>query len=150
MADNLRKLRNSWGRMSQILSREGAYPKVSEHFFKAEVQAVLLFGAETCVLTPRMERDLSSFQHRVELRLTGRQPRRQWDGSWDHPMLAEEMAEAGFEDIGTYVTRRQHTVAQYIVTQTILDLCERSARRPVAWVYCQWWDQEGLDLEGAK
>ena len=41
---NLRKARNSWGR---ILIREGAYPKVSGHFFKAVFQAVLLFGKET-------------------------------------------------------------------------------------------------------
>ena len=50
-------------------------------FFKAVTQAVFLFGAETWVLTPRMERALSSFQHRVERRLTGRHPRRQ--GGWD-------------------------------------------------------------------
>ena len=30
-------------------------------FFKAVTQAVLLFGEETCVLTPRMERALSIF-----------------------------------------------------------------------------------------
>ena len=41
---NLQKARNSLG---WILSREGAYPKVSGHFFKAVVQAVLMFGAET-------------------------------------------------------------------------------------------------------
>ena len=41
---NLQKARNIWGR---ILIREGAYPKVSGHFFKAVFQAVLLFGTET-------------------------------------------------------------------------------------------------------
>ena len=41
-------------------------------FFKAVTQAVLLFGAETWVLTPRMERVLSSFQHRLARQLTGR------------------------------------------------------------------------------
>ena len=51
-------------------------------FFKAVTQAVLLFGAETWVLTPNMERALSSFQHRVARRLTGRQPRIRGDGSW--------------------------------------------------------------------
>ena len=41
---NLQKARNSWGR---ILSREGADQKVSGHFLKAVVKAVLLFGADT-------------------------------------------------------------------------------------------------------
>ena len=42
-------------------------------FSNTVTQAVLLFGAETWVLTPRMERALSSFQHRVVERITGRQ-----------------------------------------------------------------------------
>ena len=58
---NLQKVRKSWERMSCILSREGEDLKVSGHFFKAIVQAVLLFGAETWFLTPRMERDLIRF-----------------------------------------------------------------------------------------
>ena len=61
---NLWKARKSWGRLLRILSREGADPKVSGHFFKALTQAVLLFGVETWVLTPSMDRALSSFQHR--------------------------------------------------------------------------------------
>ena len=43
---NLGKSKNSWGQLSQILSLEGADPKVSEHFYKAVLQVVLLFRAE--------------------------------------------------------------------------------------------------------
>ena len=60
------------------------------------------------------------------------------------------MAESGFEEIGTYVTRRQNTVAQYIATRPILDLCERSVQRKGAWVSWRWWEQEGIDLERAR
>ena len=60
------------------------------------------------------------------------------------------MAEAGFEDTGVYVTRRQNTAVKYIATRPILGLCERSVRRPGAWLSWWWWEQEGLDLEGAK
>ena len=72
---NLWKARKSWGRLLRILSREGADPKVLGYFFKAVTQAVLLFGVETWVITPRMERALSIFQHRVARRITGRHPR---------------------------------------------------------------------------
>ena len=51
---------------------EGGGSKGVGEFFKAVTQAVLLFGAETWVLTPRMERSLSSFQHRVAQRINGR------------------------------------------------------------------------------
>ena len=76
VAGSLQKARKIWGQMSRILSRKGSDPKVSGHFFKAVVQAVFLFGAETWVLTPRTERALNIFQHRVARRLIGRQPRR--------------------------------------------------------------------------
>ena len=42
---------------------------------KAVTQAVLLFRSDTRLLTPRMDRALSSFQHRVSRRLTRRQLR---------------------------------------------------------------------------
>ena len=53
---NLGKARKSWGRLSRVLGRDGADPKVSEKFYKAVAQAVLLF------------------QSRVARRLTGKNP----------------------------------------------------------------------------
>ena len=150
VVDNLDKARKSWGRLSRILSREGADQKVSRHFYKAVAQAVLLFGAETWVITPRMDRALDSFQHRVARRLTGRQTRRRGGGSWAYPPLEEEMGEADFEGVRKSVTRRQKTAAQYIVTPPILDLCERSIQRPGSRVSRRWWGQAVIDLEGAK
>ena len=73
---NLGKARNSWGWLLRTLGREGADPKVSLHFYKAVLQAVLLFGEETWVLAPRMDRALDRFQHRSAQRITGRHPRR--------------------------------------------------------------------------
>ena len=49
---NLVQSKTVWRRMSHILRREGAMPQVSGFFFKAVIQAVLLFGAETLVVTP--------------------------------------------------------------------------------------------------
>ena len=61
---NLQKVRNSWGWLLRILRRKGG-SKVVGTFFKAVTQAVMLFGAETWVLDPRMEQTLSIFQHNV-------------------------------------------------------------------------------------
>ena len=60
------------------------------------------------------------------------------------------MVEAGLKGVGTYIMRRQNTVAQYIATQPILDLCEWSAQRLGVRVSRRWWEQYGLYLEGAK
>ena len=91
VASNLVRARKSWGRLSWILIWEGAYKRVSGNFFKAVVQAVLLFGAETWVLSPRIERVLEIFLHGAARRITGRQPRRGGDGQWTYPPLKEAM-----------------------------------------------------------
>ena len=49
---NFDHARAVWRRMTIILSREGAEQRVSGFFLKAVVQAVLLFGYETWVVTP--------------------------------------------------------------------------------------------------
>ena len=51
---NLGKAQKSWGWLQQILSREGADKIVSGNFLKAVVKQVMLFGAETWVVTPRI------------------------------------------------------------------------------------------------
>ena len=51
---NLGKARNSWGRLSRVLCREGADPKVLGNFYTAVAQALILLGAETWVLTQRI------------------------------------------------------------------------------------------------
>ena len=58
---NIRKARASWGRLARILGREGADPKVSCSFYTAVTQQVLLFGAESWVLTKKMESALDHF-----------------------------------------------------------------------------------------
>ena len=67
---NLRKARKKWARMSRILEREGENERMSGTLFKAMVQAVLLSGSETWVLTPCMGRTLGGFHHRVACRMT--------------------------------------------------------------------------------
>ena len=70
----------SWGRLARVLGREGADPKVSRSFYTDVTHQVLLFGAETWVLTRKMESALDAFQGRVVRRLKGRQHHRERDG----------------------------------------------------------------------
>ena len=68
---NLMKVRIIWRRMSRIMIRKGGRPQVPVFFFKDVAQLVLLFGAETWVVTPRMGWFLGSFQDQVTWRLVG-------------------------------------------------------------------------------
>ena len=150
VAGNLAKAQKSWGRMQGILRREVTTPRISGNFFKAVVQQVLLFGAETWVVTPKMEQALSAFLHGAARQLTGRQARRDKDGEWHYPSLEGAMKEAGLTDIRTSILRRQNTVAQYIATRPLLDLCEGARAREGAKVPLRWWEQAGIDREKSE
>ena len=49
-----------------------------------------------------------------------------------------------------YVLNRQNKVVQYIVMRPILDLWEETVRMLGKWVEKRWWEQEGLDMAGAR
>ena len=64
---------------------------MSGNFFKAVVQQVILFGAETWVVSPRMERALSTFIHMAA--------RQKTVGKWFYPSLEGAMKEAGLTKV---------------------------------------------------
>ena len=144
VAGNIRKARANWGRLARILGREGADPKVSRSFYTAVTQQVLLFGAESWVLTKKMESALDAFQGRVARPLKGRHPRRGSDGKWFYPSLTGDLKEAGVLRARTSVLRRQNTVAQFIATQPILGICEMAELRRGTRVPQRWWEQSGI------
>ena len=51
-------------------------------FHVGVVQAVLLYGSETWVISPLIGRSLGGFHHRVACRLKGRHPQRGTDRWW--------------------------------------------------------------------
>ena len=60
------------------------------------------------------------------------------------------MKEAGIVRIRTSILRGQNTVAQFIATRPILNLCEKAKIRPGARVPRRWWEQTGIDWKGAR
>ena len=66
---NLQKSWKKWARMLRVLVREGGICGCRGTLFKAVVQAVLLFGSNTWVMTPHMGQNLGGVYHRVSHRL---------------------------------------------------------------------------------
>ena len=75
---NMRKARRKWGRFSRILGWEGANAWTPGTFYKAVVQAALLFGSETWVVNLNIGEILGGFHHRLDLCLSGMKP---WCGT---------------------------------------------------------------------
>ena len=92
-------------------------PQVYGFFFKLIVQSVLLFGAETWEVTPRMGRVLGDFQNQVARRLIGRILWRRLDGKWKYTSSEAARVDVWFKMMDTYIRRNQNTFAQHIDTQ---------------------------------
>ena len=122
-----------------MIGRKGADPKVSRAFYITVTQTVLLFGSETWILTPRMEKALDSFHSRFAKNITRIQPRQRKYGSWIYLPKAGLMKETEMVVIHASITRRQNTVAQSIVTRLILDLCEQDTQQLGTQVSWWWW-----------
>jgi hypothetical protein len=111
-------------------------------FYKATIQTVLLYGAETWVVNNDILQILTSFHHSVARRLTGRYPRPIADtDEWIHPDIQETLRIAGMFTITEYIHRRRQYLIRYAQDLPILQDCqlyallEQSPRRVF------WWNQ---------
>ena len=81
---NTMKARHVWGRLGELLQREWAESAVLEKFYRAVVQAVLLFGVETLVLMATMMQRLEGTHASFLRQVTCKHATRRRDGSWRH------------------------------------------------------------------
>ena len=79
---NVGKDRRVWKRVRNLLRREGAEPRLSAIFYRVFVQTVLLFGAETWVLSEAVSRKLEGVHVGFLRQITGQRAVRQEDGTW--------------------------------------------------------------------
>ena len=75
-------------RQHGILIREGVTPQASRLFFKEVIQALLIFGEETWVVTPRIGKALGVFQTQVARRLMRQLPWSTTDRTWRYISVA--------------------------------------------------------------
>ena len=90
------------------------------------------------VITPCIGGGWGVFHHRVARRLAGSKPCIGRYGLWVYTAPEDTMAEAVFQEVETYVSHLQNTVAQFIATRPIMDLCLAAERRSGSRVSKQW------------
>jgi len=108
-------------------------------FYKATVQAVLLYGAETWTLTQPLRRMLCSFHHRCA-RYLARMTITQLDnGTWVFPSSAVARERAGLATIDEYIQRRVNTFLPFIQSRAIYRECRLSQATQAASNHPLWW-----------
>ena len=86
---NFKWARRVWGRLGNMLRREGLDSKVAAMFYRAGVQTVILFGSESWVLYTEMEKMVEWTQTRFLRQITGKRERRMTDRTWFTPAPEE-------------------------------------------------------------
>ncbi len=141
MRGNLKKSRKSWGQVSRILRAENASPKVCGVFYKAIVQAGLLFGSEMWKLSPLSLKSLEGFQIRAARRMAGKMPTKNPDGTWTYPSSRDVLKAVGLQTIDHYIGVRRETIARFIVDRPLFALCREGDRKRGSARRTFWWEQ---------
>ena len=58
------------------------------------------------------------------------------------------MAEAGLQEVETYISHRHNRFAQFIVARPIMELFLAAEQRLGPRVSKQWWEHNGVDVKG--
>ena len=111
---NLQRAQGKWVQLEKILGREGVDRRTAGRFYAMVLQAVLLFGSKTWVLTPRLEKTLEGFHHRAERQMAGMGLKCQRYGTWVYTTIGAELKIVVLEKIGvifpTARTRSHNTL----------------------------------------
>ena len=139
VAQNLKKARQRWGQLCRLLTRKHANRCVMGLFYKATVQAVLLYGAETWNLTQPLLRMLRSFHHRCARYLARMTITQLENGEWVCPSSTVAWEQVGLATIEEYIQRRVNTFLPFIRSRTIYRECRLSQATQAAANHPIWW-----------
>ncbi len=113
--EQLRKARSAWARVGQVLRSENASPFVAARFYKAIIQAIILYGSKTWVLSRTGLAQLAEFYIRTAYRMDKKyKPKRRPGNVWIYPRSEDVLKEYGMKTVEEYIDIRRQTIATYV------------------------------------
>jgi hypothetical protein len=113
-----------WARVGQVLRWENTSPRVAAKFYKAVVQAILLYGSETWNLAKAALARLEGFHIHTAYKMARvHRPTKGVHGLWQYPKSVDVLKECGMRPIAEYILVRRQTIAVYVADRPILEAC---------------------------
>ncbi len=137
----LHKARGTWACVGQVMRRENAAPRAAAKFYKAVVQAVLLYGSKTWNLTTAVLVQLEGFHVRAAYHME--QVHKPWRVAWNrwvYPRTSDVLEECGMEMIQHYIEKCWLTIAIYIANCFILETCRQGEHKRGSQPRRWWWE----------
>ncbi len=143
----LRKARGTWAQVGKVLRGENAPPTVAAKFYLAIIQAILLYGSETWVISLQAMARREGFHIRAAWCMA--QKHKPWQGPWKEWVYLKSedvLRECGMKSIAEYIQTRRQTIELYVSTRPILQEC-RQGEQQRGTVPHQWWWEQPMDLD---
>ena len=115
--------RSVWGRLGTLLIRYEADPKVLEMFYRAVIQAALIFGSETWVLFAEKDQKVEGTHTYFLRKITGKRAQRLTYRTWETTGEEAVQEAAGTQSVMTYIGRWKTNIAQWVALWPIFEVC---------------------------
>jgi hypothetical protein len=140
------KARTTWRRIGKIIQKKtDSNPKVMATFYKAIIQSILLYGAESWTASTTIISKLNAFQHRCARHMVGKHIKLTKEGEWIYPSSKSTLDAAGLLTIKEYITKRKNTVSEYIKNTTIFNECKTTILSLQNSTQIVWWQTEKIE-----
>jgi hypothetical protein len=141
---NLKNAKAKWAMFKKLLRREHASRRVMGHFYKAIVQSILLYGAETWVIKPENMKKLRTFHWKAARYITHRHSIRPLNDGTDekiYPPSESVLEDAGLFEIEVYYTSKD-AETRYLPSSNIVKSIENvKIETDVENSEIYWWKQ---------
>jgi hypothetical protein len=120
---------------------------VAARFYQAIVQAILLYGSKTWVISQTALARLEGFHIQAAYQMAKtNKPKCSPGNVWEYPRLEDVLRECRMKMMTEYIHICRQTTAAYVATRPILAKCRRGERKRGA-VPHQWWWELPIDLD---
>ena len=143
-----------WACVGQVLSGETVGPRIAAKFYKAVVQAVLLYGSKMWNLTKLALARLEGFHVRAVYKMAWKhRPKRGANGAWVYPKMPDALEECGLLTLAEYIQARRQMIATYVAMRPIFTACTGGERQRGSMPRQWWWEQpmclDAIDATGS-
>jgi hypothetical protein len=141
--------------VGQVLRGEITAPRIAAKFYKAVVQAILLYGSETWNLTKWALAKLEGFHVRTAYNMAREHRwKKGTNREWVYPKTADVLEECDMATIAAYIQSRRQTIAMYVAMRPVFEARMKGKRQrglmPRQW----WWEQpmclDAIDATGSN
>ena len=141
----LKKTKYRWIKLSKVLKRQDANPTIMGSFYQAIIQAVLLYGSESWVISENNMKKLRSFHYKCARHMVGHHIRLDPDSNeWHYPPSHDVLNKCGLKPIESYIESRRCTLREYMLDRPIYKKCINSKPIQTNVNQLTWWNHNSF------